>query len=145
MKELWPHPQSLPRNACIYTISGHGPHFPSRQSDRRRAVTDRIRKWPGPPDAHRPRPSNVPPMKAGLGSGIVTEDERLLNDPKAYSGVVNAIYPYGDGHATARSIDAIAEFLAVPQPSSNAPVTLRLTRGVRGRDTTGSADCGWIH
>lgn len=46
---------------------------------------------------------------------IVAEVERLLNDQEAYTSMANAIYPYGDGNATRRSIEAIANFLALPQ------------------------------
>lgn len=45
---------------------------------------------------------------------IVAETERLLNDKEAYSTMVNAMYPYGDGNATVRSIEAIADFLSIP-------------------------------
>ncbi|AHI20885.1 MULTISPECIES: non-hydrolyzing UDP-N-acetylglucosamine 2-epimerase [Actinomycetes] len=51
---------------------------------------------------------------------IIAEVERLLNDEEAYSSMANAIYPYGDGQATARSIEAIADFLEVPKARKDA-------------------------
>lgn len=49
---------------------------------------------------------------------IVAEIERLLEDREAYAAMANAIYPYGDGKATERSIEAIAAFLVGSQQHS---------------------------
>lgn len=49
---------------------------------------------------------------------IVLEVERLLTSEGAYSAMANAIYPYGDGQAAARSTEAIADFLAAPQAAT---------------------------
>lgn len=42
---------------------------------------------------------------------IVKEVDRLLNDPAHFDSMANAVNPYGDGHAAARTIAAIAELL----------------------------------
>jgi UDP-N-acetylglucosamine 2-epimerase (non-hydrolysing) len=44
---------------------------------------------------------------------LVAESLRLLRDPAAYDGMANAINPYGDGHAAARSVAAIGQLLGV--------------------------------
>lgn len=44
---------------------------------------------------------------------IVFEASHLLEDDAAYAAMANAVNPYGDGHASARSIAAIAELLGV--------------------------------
>lgn len=44
---------------------------------------------------------------------IVAETSSLLNDPEAYAEMANAVNPYGDGQAAARSVAAIAELLGV--------------------------------
>lgn len=51
-----------------------------------------------------------------IGTGeqrIVDEVSQLLDDPKAYALMANAVNPYGDGRAAERSIAAIAELLGV--------------------------------
>ena len=40
---------------------------------------------------------------------IITEVERLLNDPAAYHQMARAVNPYGDGHAAPRIADALLE------------------------------------
>ena len=42
---------------------------------------------------------------------IVDEVSSLLSDPAAYSEMANAVNPYGDGHAAARSVAAIEHLL----------------------------------
>jgi UDP-N-acetylglucosamine 2-epimerase (non-hydrolysing) len=42
---------------------------------------------------------------------VRTETERLLTDPAAYAAMANAVNPYGDGHAAARSVAAIDALL----------------------------------
>jgi len=44
---------------------------------------------------------------------IVSEVERLLDDPDAYAEMAHAINPYGDGRATERSIAAIANYFGI--------------------------------
>lgn len=44
---------------------------------------------------------------------IVDEVARLLEDPRAYASMANAVNPYGDGHAAERSIAAVAQMLGV--------------------------------
>lgn len=39
---------------------------------------------------------------------IVAEANRLLTDPAAYAAMARSINPYGDGHAAARIVDALA-------------------------------------
>ncbi|MCY0905482.1 non-hydrolyzing UDP-N-acetylglucosamine 2-epimerase [Arthrobacter sp. H14-L1] len=46
-------------------------------------------------------------------SVIVTEVATLLDDAAAYSAMANAVNPYGDGHAAARCLAAIAQLLNV--------------------------------
>ncbi len=46
-------------------------------------------------------------------SVIVHEVSDLLDDPAAYSAMANAVNPYGDGHAAARCLAAIAQLLNV--------------------------------
>lgn len=42
---------------------------------------------------------------------IVTEADRLLNDPAAYARLARGASPYGDGRAAARIVEAIGRFL----------------------------------
>lgn len=42
---------------------------------------------------------------------IVTEVTTLLDDPAAFEAMANAVNPYGDGHAAARSVAAISHLL----------------------------------
>ncbi|MBG0739160.1 UDP-N-acetylglucosamine 2-epimerase (non-hydrolyzing) [Paeniglutamicibacter antarcticus] len=62
-------------------------------------------------------------------SVIVQEVTTLLNDPTAYSAMANAVNPYGDGHAAARCIAAIAQLLNVgtrlPDFNNNRTTTNR--------------------
>ena len=44
---------------------------------------------------------------------IVFEANHLLEDASAYEAMANAVNPYGDGNATARSVAAIAQLLGV--------------------------------
>lgn len=44
---------------------------------------------------------------------IVDEVSTLLNDRTVYDQMANAVNPYGDGHAAARTVAAIAELLGV--------------------------------
>jgi len=58
---------------------------------------------------------------------IVAETEMLISDPAAYARMANAVNPYGDGHATERSMAAIRHFFGrgERQPdfdSESAPV-----------------------
>ncbi|MCP1415186.1 non-hydrolyzing UDP-N-acetylglucosamine 2-epimerase [Paenarthrobacter sp. A20] len=46
---------------------------------------------------------------------IVTEVDRLLNDPLHFDAMANAVNPYGDGRASERTVAAIAELLGVGQ------------------------------
>nr|WP_208096719.1 UDP-N-acetylglucosamine 2-epimerase (non-hydrolyzing) [Paenarthrobacter sp. MSM-2-10-13] len=46
---------------------------------------------------------------------IVNEVSRLLNDAEHFSAMANAVNPYGDGRASARTVAAIAELLGVGQ------------------------------
>jgi UDP-N-acetylglucosamine 2-epimerase (non-hydrolysing) len=40
---------------------------------------------------------------------IVSEAQRLLDDPDAYAAMAGAVNPYGDGHAAQRIVDALLE------------------------------------
>lgn len=51
---------------------------------------------------------------------IVHETERLLDDPAAYRKMAVGASPYGDGHASARIVAAIARELGVV-PNSHRP------------------------
>ncbi|MBO0922489.1 UDP-N-acetylglucosamine 2-epimerase (non-hydrolyzing) [Cellulomonas sp. zg-ZUI222] len=42
---------------------------------------------------------------------VVSEVSRLLNDTAAYAAMANAVSPYGDGHAAARSVTAVRALL----------------------------------
>ena len=44
---------------------------------------------------------------------IATEVLTLLGDSEAYARMANAVNPYGDGHASPRTVAAIAELLGV--------------------------------
>lgn len=44
---------------------------------------------------------------------IITEVERLLHDPTYYAVMANAVNPYGDGNASARTVAAIEEFFGL--------------------------------
>jgi UDP-N-acetylglucosamine 2-epimerase (non-hydrolysing) len=44
---------------------------------------------------------------------IVAEVSRLVDDAGAYAAMANAVNPYGDGHAAARSVAAIAAFFGL--------------------------------
>ncbi|WP_284975485.1 UDP-N-acetylglucosamine 2-epimerase (non-hydrolyzing) [Arthrobacter sp. efr-133-TYG-104] len=44
---------------------------------------------------------------------IVKEVDRLLNQPDAFDAMANAVNPYGDGRAAARTVAAVAELLGV--------------------------------
>ena len=44
---------------------------------------------------------------------IVTEVSRLVDDPAAYAEMSNAVNPYGDGEAAARSVAAIAQLFGL--------------------------------
>ncbi|MGJ9402607.1 non-hydrolyzing UDP-N-acetylglucosamine 2-epimerase [Arthrobacter sp. KK5.5] len=44
---------------------------------------------------------------------IVDEVSALFDDAQAYGAMANAVNPYGDGHASARTVAAIAELLGV--------------------------------
>lgn len=44
---------------------------------------------------------------------IVAEAKNLLDQQAAYDAMANAVNPYGDGHAAARSVAAIAELVGV--------------------------------
>lgn len=46
---------------------------------------------------------------------IVTEVDTLLNDPAAYAAMANAVNPYGDGRAAARSLAAIKQMFGLGQ------------------------------
>ncbi|MGQ1836897.1 non-hydrolyzing UDP-N-acetylglucosamine 2-epimerase [Kocuria turfanensis] len=46
---------------------------------------------------------------------IVAEVDALLNDPEAYAAMANAVNPYGDGHAAARSLAAIEQMFGLGQ------------------------------
>jgi len=46
-------------------------------------------------------------------SAIVRETLRLLEDDVAYAAMANAVNPYGDGHAAARGVAAIAHMLGL--------------------------------
>jgi len=51
-----------------------------------------------------------------IGTGeerIVTEVSRLVDDPAAYAEMSNAVNPYGDGEAAARSVAAIAHLFGL--------------------------------
>jgi UDP-N-acetylglucosamine 2-epimerase (non-hydrolysing) len=53
---------------------------------------------------------------------IVDEVARLLTDDEWYSAMANAVNPYGDGHAAARSVQAIEHFFGVGErPLDFAP------------------------
>ncbi|MNJ04495.1 UDP-N-acetylglucosamine 2-epimerase [compost metagenome] len=39
--------------------------------------------------------------------------DRLLHDPEHYGSMANAVNPYGDGMAAARTVAAISELLGV--------------------------------
>jgi UDP-N-acetylglucosamine 2-epimerase (non-hydrolysing) len=53
---------------------------------------------------------------------VRTETERLLTDPAAYAAMANAVNPYGDGRAAARSAAAIAGLLhGSPMPAEFSP------------------------
>lgn len=49
---------------------------------------------------------------------IVEETTRLLNDPAYYDSMANAVNPYGDGHAAARTVAAAAFLLGVGERMS---------------------------
>lgn len=42
---------------------------------------------------------------------IVMEVDRLLNDPTRFDAMANAVNPYGDGHAAARTIAALSQLM----------------------------------
>ncbi|GEK79688.1 non-hydrolyzing UDP-N-acetylglucosamine 2-epimerase [Agrococcus baldri] len=50
---------------------------------------------------------------------IVFEADRLLDDPAAYDAMANAVNPYGDGHASSRSVSAIAALLGVGERAAD--------------------------
>lgn len=53
-----------------------------------------------------------------IGTGeqrIVAEVDALLNDPAAYAAMANAVNPYGDGRAAARTLAAIEEMFGLGQ------------------------------
>ena len=58
-----------------------------RETERPEAVDEGVVKLVGP-DYHR----------------IITETQRLLDDPVAYQGMAKGVSPYGDGHAAARIV-----------------------------------------
>ena len=47
---------------------------------------------------------------------IVSHVTRLLTDPAAYAAMSNAVNPYGDGHAAARTVGALAHFFGEGPP-----------------------------
>jgi UDP-N-acetylglucosamine 2-epimerase (non-hydrolysing) len=50
----------------------------------------------------------------------------LLHDADAYRSMANAVNPYGDGHAAARTVDAMSHFFkAGPLPQEFRPEPLR--------------------
>jgi UDP-N-acetylglucosamine 2-epimerase (non-hydrolysing) len=50
----------------------------------------------------------------------------LLHDGDAYRAMANAVNPYGDGHAAARTVDAMAHFFqAGPRPQEFEPEPLQ--------------------
>jgi UDP-N-acetylglucosamine 2-epimerase (non-hydrolysing) len=54
-------------------------------------------------------------------TGAVSE---LLEDPAAYAAMANAVNPYGDGRAAARSVAAVAHYFGLgPRPAEFAPST----------------------
>jgi UDP-N-acetylglucosamine 2-epimerase (non-hydrolysing) len=53
-----------------------------------------------------------------VGKRIVSEVQRLLHEPSAYSRMANAVNPYGDGVAAERSVAAIASFLGLGPPAT---------------------------
>ncbi|WP_298752605.1 non-hydrolyzing UDP-N-acetylglucosamine 2-epimerase [uncultured Serinicoccus sp.] len=50
---------------------------------------------------------------------IVDEVSRLLDDSSAYSGMANAVNPYGDGKAAARSVAAVEHLLGTGERMSD--------------------------
>jgi UDP-N-acetylglucosamine 2-epimerase (non-hydrolysing) len=53
---------------------------------------------------------------------IVTEVRHLLHDRRAYQRMAQAVNPYGDGRAAARTVDALRYFFGDgPRPEEFAP------------------------
>ncbi|MDR6639839.1 non-hydrolyzing UDP-N-acetylglucosamine 2-epimerase [Paenarthrobacter nitroguajacolicus] len=50
---------------------------------------------------------------------IVKEVDRLLNQPEAFDAMANAVNPYGDGKAAARTVAAVAELLGIGRRIDN--------------------------
>lgn len=50
-------------------------------------------------------------------AGIVEETLRLLRDEDVYRRMATAANPYGDGHATRRTVDALAHYLGYGPPA----------------------------
>ncbi|TDD83195.1 non-hydrolyzing UDP-N-acetylglucosamine 2-epimerase [Actinomadura rubrisoli] len=50
-------------------------------------------------------------------AGIVEETRRLLDDRDAYRRMATAANPYGDGHATRRTVDALAHYFGDGPPT----------------------------
>ncbi|HWX10129.1 MAG TPA: UDP-N-acetylglucosamine 2-epimerase, partial [Gaiellaceae bacterium] len=44
---------------------------------------------------------------------IVGATRTLLHDERAYRAMANAVNPYGDGHAAARTVAAMAHFFGI--------------------------------
>jgi UDP-N-acetylglucosamine 2-epimerase (non-hydrolysing) len=44
---------------------------------------------------------------------IVENSSRLLDDPRAYDAMANAVNPYGDGHAAERIVARLGRFLGL--------------------------------
>ena len=52
----------------------------------------------------------------GTDAGVIRDEvQKLFNDPLAYAAMANAVNPYGDGHAAARCVAAVAELLGIGQ------------------------------
>lgn len=60
-----------------------------------------------------PRASTRAPRAWWDPMPIVTEATRLLDDAGAYAAMARAENPYGDGRASARICDALADWLAM--------------------------------
>lgn len=68
---------------------------------------------------------------------IVSSVRRLLGDEDAYRAMANAVNPYGDGFASARSVGAIAHFLGV-----GSPIEEFSSHGVRSASTSAKTSVG---
>jgi len=54
-------------------------------------------------------------------NAIVSECERLLSDPEHYRSMAHARNPFGDGHASERILDVLADFPIASRLEEDAP------------------------